>query len=127
MTDSWTRFSKFIPLISIVLLAFMASGCDSDDGKDGADGNADVVGDLAVAQADDVAEHHRGPELLTEACECRLDVVGELLHRQRLVGRRPSREHPIGVVGKRRLRPTTALAGLVEEHVRHDAGQPSLK
>ena len=47
--------------------------------------------------------------------------------RGRLVGGGRGREHPVGVVGQRVHRRRRFASHLVEEHVRHDPGQPALQ
>ena len=82
-----------------------------DPRPDRPDRDGEGVGDLFVAEADDVAEDDRRPEFLGQAAEGGLDVVGKGLGR--LVGTRAGREQALRVVregptGRRRRRRTSS-------------------
>ena len=83
-----------------------------DPGPDGPDGDGDGVGDLLVAEAHDVAEHDGGAEVLREAAQGGLNIVGESVGRlvgaAGVAGSRRSGSSGRTSTGRRRLRRTSS-------------------
>ena len=90
-------------------------------------GHVERLGDLVVAVAEDVTEHHRRPVVLRQGSQRVLDVLGQTGGVEVLGRRRTRRQHPVRVLlGQGVGGATLALADLVEEGVGGDARQPRL-
>ncbi len=98
-----------------------------DTAANGADRNTDLLGDLVIGQPGEIAQHDRLAELIGQCVQRILDVIGQRDHRQRLVGRRTTLNHPVRIIGQMGLRPPLAAAGLIEKDVGHDTSEPSME
>src|SRR5260221_290827 len=79
-----------------------------DTAAHGSDRHAEGLADLLVGEADHVAKHHDGAEVLGQRPQGVLDVVGQHRGGQRLICGSARREHPVGVLGQKVLGPALA-------------------